>query len=188
MPSETVKEWMAKAERDFAVACREMRAMKSPNYDAVCFQAAEKQGKRAEKGTSLSGKGAEKGTSMISTDSIISDGPFSHPSNGVDMKSFQETLRGHGHPIFARDGFRCIYCGLDGRDFLSWMQLSLDHIIPKNAGGDNTQANLATCCRSCNSITSRMTFDPGTTREQAIAAKKAAIQKSPQRLFDVLEG
>ena len=37
MPSETVKEWMAKAEGDFTVACREMRARKSPNYDAVCF-------------------------------------------------------------------------------------------------------------------------------------------------------
>ena len=37
MPSETVKEWIAKAEGDFTVACREMRARKSPNYDAVCF-------------------------------------------------------------------------------------------------------------------------------------------------------
>jgi HEPN domain-containing protein len=30
---------MAKAEGDFTVACREMRARKSPNYDAVCFHA-----------------------------------------------------------------------------------------------------------------------------------------------------
>ncbi len=37
MPSATVKEWTAKAEGDFTVACREMRARKSPNYDAVCF-------------------------------------------------------------------------------------------------------------------------------------------------------
>ena len=37
MPNETVKEWIAKAEGDFAVACREMRARKSRNYDAVCF-------------------------------------------------------------------------------------------------------------------------------------------------------
>jgi HEPN domain-containing protein len=37
MPSETVKEWIAKAEGDFTVACREMRARKSPNYDAACF-------------------------------------------------------------------------------------------------------------------------------------------------------
>jgi len=37
MVSETVKEWMLKAEGDFTVACREMRARKSPSYDAVCF-------------------------------------------------------------------------------------------------------------------------------------------------------
>jgi HEPN domain-containing protein len=45
MPSETVREWIAKAEGDFTVASREMRARKSPNYDAVCFhcqQCAEK--------------------------------------------------------------------------------------------------------------------------------------------------
>jgi HEPN domain-containing protein len=37
MLSETVKEWVAKAEGDFSVACREIRARKSRNYDAVCF-------------------------------------------------------------------------------------------------------------------------------------------------------
>jgi HEPN domain-containing protein len=45
MPNDTVKEWIAKAEADFAVACRELRARKSPSYDAVCFhcqQCAEK--------------------------------------------------------------------------------------------------------------------------------------------------
>jgi HEPN domain-containing protein len=38
-------EWVDKAEGDFATACREMRARKAPNYDAVCFhsqQCAEK--------------------------------------------------------------------------------------------------------------------------------------------------
>jgi HEPN domain-containing protein len=39
MTSETVREWITKAEGDFTVACREMRARKSPNYDAVCFHA-----------------------------------------------------------------------------------------------------------------------------------------------------
>jgi len=40
-----VAEWVAKAEGDFATAGREIRARKSPNYDAVCFhsqQCAEK--------------------------------------------------------------------------------------------------------------------------------------------------
>ena len=38
-------EWVAKAEGDFATAGRELRARKTPNYDAVCFhtqQCAEK--------------------------------------------------------------------------------------------------------------------------------------------------
>jgi HEPN domain-containing protein len=34
-----VDEWVSKAEGDFATAGRELRARKSPNYDAVCFHA-----------------------------------------------------------------------------------------------------------------------------------------------------
>ena len=40
-----VAEWISKAEGDFTTAGRELRARKSPNYDAVCFhtqQCAEK--------------------------------------------------------------------------------------------------------------------------------------------------
>ncbi|MBF0506662.1 MAG: HEPN domain-containing protein [Nitrospirae bacterium] len=33
------KEWISKAEGDFATALREIRARKSPNYDAACFHA-----------------------------------------------------------------------------------------------------------------------------------------------------
>lgn len=32
-------EWVKKAEGDFATASRELRARKSPNYDAACFHA-----------------------------------------------------------------------------------------------------------------------------------------------------
>jgi HEPN domain-containing protein len=32
-------EWVEKAEGDFATASREIRARKSPNFDAVCFHA-----------------------------------------------------------------------------------------------------------------------------------------------------
>lgn len=34
-----VKEWVAKAEGDFATARRESRVVRSANYDAVCFHA-----------------------------------------------------------------------------------------------------------------------------------------------------
>jgi HEPN domain-containing protein len=32
-----IKDWVEKAEGDFATAQREMRARKNPNYDAACF-------------------------------------------------------------------------------------------------------------------------------------------------------
>jgi len=35
----TDKEWITKAEGDYATAGRELRASESPNYDAVCFHA-----------------------------------------------------------------------------------------------------------------------------------------------------
>ena len=35
----TTAEWVTKAEGDFLTAGRELRARKSPNYDAVCFHA-----------------------------------------------------------------------------------------------------------------------------------------------------
>jgi len=35
----TVKEWVSKAETDYARAARELRATESPNYDAACFHA-----------------------------------------------------------------------------------------------------------------------------------------------------
>ena len=40
-----LKEWIAKAEGDFATATRELAATEQPNYDAVCFHAQQ----RAEK-------------------------------------------------------------------------------------------------------------------------------------------
>ncbi|MDD5087629.1 MAG: HEPN domain-containing protein [bacterium] len=37
--NETVKEWVDKAEADFATAKRELQVTDYPNYDAVCFHA-----------------------------------------------------------------------------------------------------------------------------------------------------
>jgi HEPN domain-containing protein len=35
----TVKEWLSKAEKDFATARRELHVQEDPNFDAVCFHA-----------------------------------------------------------------------------------------------------------------------------------------------------
>lgn len=46
--------------------------------------------------------------------------------------------------VWERDDFRCQACGTR-RD------LTVDHIIPRVAGGSNETENLQTLCRSCNS-------------------------------------
>src|SRR3989338_6710803 len=46
--------------------------------------------------------------------------------------------------IWQRDGFRCKKCGVQ-------KNLSIDHIKPESNGGDLSESNLQTLCRSCNS-------------------------------------
>jgi hypothetical protein len=92
------------------------------------------------------------------------------------MAKYHETLRGHGHAIFLRDRFQCRYCGFDGREFLSWHQLSEDHIVPRSAGGTDDPDNIVTCCSSCNSITSQMKFAPGTSPREIISQKCARVR------------
>lgn len=48
--------------------------------------------------------------------------------------------------IYARDGSRCQYCG--GR--FSTKELTLDHVVPRVQGGDNSWTNLVCACVKCN--------------------------------------
>jgi len=48
--------------------------------------------------------------------------------------------------IFARDGFRCVYCG----DTSNETKLEIDHVFPKIAGGESKPENLVTSCIACN--------------------------------------
>ena len=50
--------------------------------------------------------------------------------------------------IFARDDFRCVYCG----ERFETDDLSIDHIQPKMRGGDGSAGNVVTACRGCNTI------------------------------------
>lgn len=48
--------------------------------------------------------------------------------------------------IYMRDKFRCQYCG----DKKTASELTLDHILPRSRGGDNSPMNVVTACVSCN--------------------------------------
>ena len=53
-------------------------------------------------------------------------------------------LRLSRHSILARDNYTCQYCGSHARD------LTIDHVVPRWAGGPHTWDNLVACCRRCN--------------------------------------
>lgn len=52
--------------------------------------------------------------------------------------------------VYVRDSFRCLYCGTDLRHAAP-ADVTLDHLLPRSAGGSNEATNLVTACRSCNS-------------------------------------
>lgn len=52
--------------------------------------------------------------------------------------------------IYLRDGVACCYCGRDLRG-ADPRDVTLDHLLPRSAGGSNHETNLVTACRACNS-------------------------------------
>ncbi len=59
----------------------------------------------------------------------------------------KSTVRFNRKNLFARDGYRCQYCG----NTRPMSQLSLDHVVPRSQGGKTTWENVVCCCMSCNS-------------------------------------
>jgi 5-methylcytosine-specific restriction endonuclease McrA len=57
--------------------------------------------------------------------------------------------------VLRRDGYRCIYCGIEigqrqrGR-LLTRPDFTLDHLMPRSRGGRNTWSNTACACPVCN--------------------------------------
>lgn len=57
--------------------------------------------------------------------------------------------------VLQRDDYCCIYCGSRAGDTtqgrrLSKAEFTLDHILPRSRGGNNTWSNTACACRACN--------------------------------------
>jgi 5-methylcytosine-specific restriction endonuclease McrA len=52
--------------------------------------------------------------------------------------------------LFARDGYRCQYCGRLQGDLKPREQLTRDHVIPMSRGGLNEWTNVVTACSPCN--------------------------------------
>lgn len=73
--------------------------------------------------------------------------------------------------IFARDEFRCVYCGKSSVE--DGVKLEADHIVAHSAGGGDTAGNLVTACRDCNRSKFDEELDPDTrARLEGIVATR----------------
>ena len=62
------------------------------------------------------------------------------------VKYITNTLNASRNNIIWRDNNQCQYCGViePSKD------LTIDHVVTKSRGGDNSWTNLVTCCKKCN--------------------------------------
>ncbi|HEY0366567.1 MAG TPA: HNH endonuclease [Pyrinomonadaceae bacterium] len=64
----------------------------------------------------------------------------------INVRRRQEASGMKRMRIYMRDKFRCQYCG----EKKAAGDLTLDHILPRSRGGDNSPVNIVTACVSCN--------------------------------------
>jgi 5-methylcytosine-specific restriction endonuclease McrA len=77
--------------------------------------------------------------------------------------------------VFARDGWRCQYCGAAAEN--------LDHVVPKSRGGTHTWDNVVAACRRCNSRKeNRLLEDAGLRLAHAPVAPSDGFRLSLGRL------
>jgi 5-methylcytosine-specific restriction endonuclease McrA len=62
------------------------------------------------------------------------------------VKFISTGIRPSRNNILWRDKNQCQYCGV----IESPRDMTIDHVIPRSRGGENTWSNLVTCCKKCN--------------------------------------
>ena len=73
----------------------------------------------------------------------------------INVRKRREAASAKRLRIYMRDKFRCQYCG----EKKGVGELTLDHILPRSRGGDNSPVNIVTACVPCNNRKAARTPD-----------------------------
>ena len=93
--------------------------------------------------------------------------------------------------VFARDGFRCQYCG----DKFAMNKLTFDHVVPRAAGGRTEWTNIVSACRPCNARKGCRTTDrsgmfplnpPRQPKSLPLIGPRVDRAQAPEEWFDFL--
>jgi len=89
----------------------------------------------------------------------------------INVRRRREAAGAKRMRIYMRDKFRCQYCG----EKRGANELTLDHILPRSRGGDNSPVNIVTACVGCNQRKGSRTPDearmPLLTSQSALRVK-----------------
>jgi hypothetical protein len=97
--------------------------------------------------------------------------------------------------VFKRDKFTCQYCGARAPQ----VELHLEHVRPRSAGGTNDMWNLLTACRDCNmgKLAVPLTIEqihridghiPNIVAQFMALAMECPSLNVPQRIFEISRG
>lgn len=77
--------------------------------------------------------------------------------------------------LFARDGYRCQYCGRHRKELGYRESLTRDHIVPISRGGDNGWRNVVTACSRCN-------LDKGNRLPEECGIRPLTVPRAPNHV------
>lgn len=64
----------------------------------------------------------------------------------VQLRHLPQVVRFSRRNVYIRDDHRCQYCG----EYFAAADLTLDHVVPRVAGGKTSWTNVVSACRPCN--------------------------------------
>lgn len=81
--------------------------------------------------------------------------------------------------VFKRDGFECKYCGFSLSKSFDFTALSIDHIRPVSAGGNNSMENLVVSCLPCNAMAGNKWFSNFEEKKEYILWERQMKNRKP---------